>query len=337
VKQALAALGIWGAAVSASAPPPVDDALIIGETLPPTLSAFHLLLGRQGQTPNAGVTPYKLNTPLFSDYAEKFRYAYVPKGKTIAYRADGVLEFPVGAVLVKSFGYPADFRAPDKDVRIIETRLLIRRSTGWIALPYVWNADGSDAVLKRAGTRVDVSWTHTDGVKRAISYAVPNVNQCKDCHALDGVMTPIGPKARNLSDSLFTAGLVRGAPASFTHIPVWSDAGSGTVAARARAYLDVNCGHCHNAKGAASNSGLWLTWDEANPVTYGVNKRSVAAGRGGGSFAFDIAPGHPDQSILIYRLASVDPGIAMPELGRATAHEEGLALLRQWIAEMPAK
>jgi uncharacterized repeat protein (TIGR03806 family) len=337
VKRALIAVVLGGLLVSNSPPLPVNDALILGEALPPTLSEFRLLLGKQGVNPNARVTAYKLNTPLFSDYAEKFRYAYVPKGKSIAYRADGVLDFPVGSVLVKSFGYPADFRAPEKDIRIIETRLLIHRAAGWVALPYVWNADGSDAVLKRAGTRLDVSWTHHDGGKRSISYAVPNVNQCKDCHALNGVMTPIGPKARNLSDSLFTAGLVKGAPTNFAHIPIWNDPASGSVAARARAYLDVNCGHCHNAKGAASNSGLWLTWDEANPVTLGVNKRSVAAGRGGGSFSFDIAPGHPEQSILIYRLASTEPSVAMPELGRATAHEEGLALLREWISAMPAK
>ena len=335
--RALGVLAMGIALISASAPPPVDDALILGDTLPAKLSDLHLLLGRQGETPNARVTPYALNTPLFSDYAEKFRYAYVPKGKTIAWRDAGVLEFPLGSVLVKSFGYPADFRKPAENIRILETRLLIRRASGWIALPYVWNADGSDADLKRAGTRIDVSWTHGDGAKRAISYAVPNVNQCKDCHGLSGVMTPIGPKARNLSDSLFAAGLVTGAPKTFAHMPKWNDSASGTVDARARAYLDVNCGHCHNPKGAASNSGLYLTWESVAGPNLGIGKRPVAAGQGGGSFAFDVSPGHPESSILIYRLASIEPGTAMPELGRATAHKEGLALLTEWIKAMPAK
>jgi uncharacterized repeat protein (TIGR03806 family) len=320
--------------VSASAPEPVNDALILGDALPASLSEFRLLLGRQGQNPNARVTPYSLNTPLFSDYAEKFRYAYVPAGKTIAWRAEGVLDFPVGSVLVKSFGYPADFRKPDENIRILETRLLIHRASGWVALPYVWKADGSDAELKRAGTRIDVSWVQADGAKSAISYAVPNVNQCKDCHALDGVMTPIGPKARNLSSSLFAAGLVKDAPARFARIPEWNTLSTGSTEARARAYLDVNCGHCHNPRGAASNSGLYLTWESAAGPNLGIGKRPVAAGQGGGALAFDISPGHPEQSILIYRLASTEPGTAMPELGRATAHREGLALLRQWITEM---
>ncbi len=330
------AAALWLALVSASAPPPVNDALITGDTLPAHLSDFALLFGKQGQTPNVRVTPYTLSTALFSDYAEKFRYAYVPKGKSIAYRAAGVLDFPIGSVLIKSFGYPADFRKPAENIRILETRLLIHRASGWVALPYVWNADGSDADLKRAGTRIDISWIQKDGIPRAISYAVPNVNQCKDCHALGGVMTPIGPKARNLSASLFTAGMIKGAPKTVARIPVWNDPATGSTDARARAYLDVNCGHCHNPRGAASNSGLYLTWESAAGPNLGIGKRPVAAGQGGGTLAFDISPGHPEKSILMYRLASTEPGTAMPELGRATAHEEGLALLRDWIKAMPA-
>ncbi len=312
-----------------------DDALIQGDTLPQRLSEFRLMLGRQGETPNARVVPYALRNALFSDYAEKFRYAYIPKGSKIGWRDAGVLDFPVGSVLIKSFGYPADMRAPAKDVRMIETRLLIRRASGWVALPYVWNADGTDATLKRAGARVDVSWTHLDGNTRTISYAVPNVNQCKDCHALDNVLTPIGPKARNLDAQLFNAGNIAGAPMQRMTLPVWNDASSGSLESRARAYLDVNCGHCHNPRGAASNSGLNLVWEERNPIAIGIGKRPVAAGRGGGDHAFDIAAGRPQDSILVHRLRSIDPGVAMPELGRATVHEEGVALLEAWIAGIP--
>lgn len=322
--------------ISAEIPAPVNDALILGDTLPPRLSDFHLLSGAQGRVPSPQLNAYSLNTPLFSDYSEKFRFAYIPRGKKAQYRADAVLDFPVGSVLVKSFGYPADMRAPTKDIRILETRLLIRRASGWIALPYVWTADGSDALLKRSGTRIDVSWMHSDGALRRISYSVPNVNQCKGCHSLDGAMTLIGPKARNL-DTNFLKVAASGVPASIKPVPAWNDPAAGSVAERARGYIDVNCAHCHNPRGPASNSGLFLEWEQTNPVSYGVGKRPVAAGQGSGRFDFDIAAGHPEQSILIYRLASTEPGIAMPELGRATAHKEGLALLSQWISAMPAK
>jgi hypothetical protein len=107
------------------------------------------------------------------------------------------------------------------------------------------------------------------------------------------------------------------------------------VAARARAYLEINCAHCHNPAGAAANSGLFLDRRQSDPVALGIGKRPVAAGRGSGGRDFAIAPGDPDASILVYRMESTDPGIAMPELGRATVHVEGVKLLREWIATMP--
>ncbi len=339
MKRAIAAVCGTLLMISAAPPPTVNDAAILGEAMPGKLSEFRLLSGDWGQTPNTRVTRYTLNTPLFSDYAEKFRYFYVPKGKKIAWRDDGVLEFPVGSVLVKSFGYPADFRKPDQQVRILETRLLVRRTAGWVAFPYVWDADGKDAHLKRAGTRLPTAWIHSDGSARSISYAVPNVNQCKGCHDRAGSITLIGPKARNLNDgvqlqSFVKQGLLDRAPVTAPRLPIWSDPKTGTVAQRARAYLDVNCGHCHNREGPANTSGLWLNWEQPTGPNLGIGKRPTAAGRGSGAFEFTIAPGHPEQSILPFRMKSLDPGIAMPELGRATVHEEGVALVGAWIAGM---
>lgn len=338
MKRAAAALAAWSLTVSAS-PPGVNDALILGDTLPARLSEFGLLGGPFGTVPSARVTPYTLNTPLFSDYSVKARAVYLPKGATIGWRDAGVLDFPVGSVLIKSFGYPADMRQPEKAIRWLETRLLVRRASGWVALPYVWNADGSDAVLARAGTRLDVGWVHDDGQTRAISYAVPNVNQCKGCHVDGaGAMQPIGPKARNLDNGIqlerfAAAALIDRLPATRTRLPVWDDPASGPLAARARAYLDVNCAHCHSPTGPADSSGLWLHWEQPATVNLGIGKRPTAAGRGSGDFEFAIAPGQPDQSILVHRMKSLDPGVAMPELGRATVHEEGVALVRAWIAE----
>ena len=341
MNRPFAALAAWVLLVSASPPPSVDDALIAGDTLPAKLSEFHLLSGRYGEVPNAGVTPYRLNTPLFSDYAEKFRFYYVPPGRKIGWRDDGALDFPLGSVLIKSFGYPPDMRAPARDLRILETRLLVRRPSGWVALPYVWNADGSDAELKRAGLRIDVRWIHLDGKPRAISYAVPNVNQCKGCHD-DGAggIGLIGPKARNLNrdgqlEAAYRAGNLDRLPANPPRLPVWDDPATGSVATRARAYLDVNCAHCHNRNGPANTSGLWLNWEQLPGPNLGIHKRPTAAGRGSGDGEFAIDPGHPERSIMLFRMQNLDPGIAMPELGRASVHEEAVALLSQWIATMP--
>ncbi len=348
MKRALALIGGWLMLVSAtepvkvtvtSWPTPVAQDLILGETLPAKLSEFRFFVTNvNGWRPNNGVVKYTLNTPLFSDYAEKFRYVWVPKGQKAKYNAEGVFDFPVGTAIIKSFGYAADLRTPDKAVQLIETRVLLRRTSGWVALPYVWNEDGTEAELKRAGKRVEVSWIHTDGQPRTVSYAVPNSNQCKGCHDKAGALTPIGPKARNLNDGAQLAawqraGILDIAPHDAPKVPVWNDA-KASVDQRARAYLDVNCGHCHNPKGPANTSGLWLDWPQKADVNLGLGKRPTAAGRGSGNLDFAIAPGKPDQSYLITRMESLDPGIAMPELGRATVHTEGVALLKRWIAEM---
>ncbi|MFD1612901.1 SO2930 family diheme c-type cytochrome [Sphingomonas tabacisoli] len=317
MKRAAAALA-WLLLASA-APPSVDDALIAGDTLPPRLSDFRFFVGGE---PNARVHPYTLNTPLFSDYAEKARFIYVPPGKTARAIGEGLIDFPVGSALIKTFGYPG---------RTLETRVLLHRASGWVALPYVW--DGRDALLKRGGTRIDVT-VHG----QPISYPVPNQNQCKECHQSAGALQPIGPKVRNMAQPLLAdlvrAGLLDRAPAGMK-LPHWDDT-AAPVADRARAYFDVNCGHCHNRAGAASNSGLYLTWEEADPVARGIGKTPVAAGRGSGGLEVAIAPGEPDKSFLLYRMQSTEPGVAMPELGRSMTHTEGVALVRDYIAGMHA-
>lgn len=333
IALAVALCGASVAAAGAWRQAGVADAVVTQDGYPVKLSEYGFFTDLARRTPAARVTPYHLNTPLFSDYAEKERLVYVPAGTAARYDADSIFDFPVGTALIKSFGYGAGTA-----FKPIETRLLLRRASGWVALPYVWDADGLDASLKRAGMRVPVSFTDPAGRTREISYAVPNQNQCKGCHAVSGVLSPIGPKARNLNDGTQlgrwqVAGIVDRAPADAPRLARWDDT-AAPIADRATAYLEVNCAHCHSAAGPASNSGLFFDWKQADPVARGIGKRPVAAGRGSGGYDFAIEPGHPERSIMLYRMASTDPGVAMPELGRATAHEEGIAMLSQWIAGM---
>ena len=329
MKTLLAAGLLLGAALFAR-PAAVNDAAIVADGYPTHLSDYGFFTDLAKRTPNARVTGYQLNTPLFSDYAEKQRYLYLPAGTKAGYQADKPLDLPIGAALIKTFGY-----AQGGTFKPLETRLLLRRANGWVAIPYVWNAAGTDADLKRAGTRIPVTFTDPSGESRQISYAVPNQNQCKDCHALDEAITPIGLKARYLNDgqqlqALLAAGMLDRLPADAPRVARWDDS-NAPLKERARAYLEINCAHCHNPAGAASNSGLFLDWKQADANAIGIGKRPIAAGRGSGGRAFAIDPGHADASILIYRMESTDPGIAMPELGRATVHKEGVALLREWI------
>ena len=335
-----------------AAPAPDGVALnaLLSATPAPTLASYRLFAGQGADHPNAGVTPYALNTPLFSDYAQKSRFLYLPPGTHATWRATGALDLPVGATLIKTFGYPADLRRPGDKVRLIETRLLIHRRSGWVALAYVWNSDATEARLKRAGARLDVSFVDAHGQARQIDYRVPNQNQCKECHSLSGRLAPIGVKARNLNGDFAypdgaenqlvhwtRSGLLSGAPTpdKTPRTAVW-DNPAEPLEARARAYLDGNCGHCHNPHGMASNTGLFLDLEEVRPVKLGLGKRPVAAGKGSGDLETDLVPGHPDASIIAYRMASTDPGVMMPELGRSVVHDEGLALVREYIARMQA-
>ncbi len=314
------------------------------------LSDYGFFKDGANQVPNDGVVPYTINSPLFSDYTEKHRFVFVPKGASAEYDAREPFSFPVGSVLIKTFGYLNDIRDSSKGERIIETRLLAHTNEGWVGWPYLWNADATEATLKIAGTTVDVEWIHYDGSTRTNNYIVPNLNQCKGCHEQAGLLQPLGPKARNLNrefdyhtgpENQLThwtrAGILAGAPSDPAQAPrlaEWTDTATGTVAERARAYLENNCMHCHNPKGPGNTTGLDLTYDQADPLKFGVMKPPVAAGRGAGTALFDVVPGKPDESILYNRLASTDPGIMMPELPRRLVDAEGLALVREWILDM---
>ena len=131
--------------------------------------------------------------------------------------------------------------------------------------------------------------------------------------------------------------LLTGAPAAdqASKLAVWDDPKSGSLDDRARAWLEINCAHCHSPEGPARNSGLDLLASQRIPTAFGIDKPPVAAGIGSGGLAYDIVPGQPDHSILVYRIASTHPGIMMPELGKRLVHEEGVALVREWIAAMP--
>lgn len=353
------------------APEPVH---FFAEGQPPSLADWHVVEVRDGKLAlNRGVLPYDLATPLFTDYAHKLRTVWMPEGKAAHYSAGEAFDFPVGTILSKTFYYPlpesgrgqgetvlrSDDPGPDlragglelAKVRLVETRLLVRREDGWVALPYVWNAQQTEATLKRGGELVPLTLVAADGSREQADYEVPDQNQCGGCHGDDmksKAMHPLGPKARHLNrDFAYAqgsenqlarwtqAGYLVGAPspAAAPRNADWRDR-SQPLDARARAYLDINCGHCHSPKGPGNTSGLWLDAATRDPLHLGLCKLPIAAGMGTGDRRSDIVPGQPDASIMPYRMASTDPSVMMPELGRSVAHDEGVQLIRDWIAAM---
>lgn len=319
-----------------------EDVVFHADSNPVTLADWNVLAIDRGHLgPVGGSIVYDVSAPLFTDYAHKMRTVVTPEAAPVL--ADGSLDFPVGTVLTKTFYYPdnADgvIRAPDASLdaidlsrhRLIETRLLVHREAGWEPVSYVWNEDESEARLKRTGAVLPLSLSGNP-----FAYVVPNENQCAGCHASDmttKALHPLAATAPQFRDrsKMVVAGVMR--HDAFTPQVDYRDE-TLPLADRARSYLAANCAHCHNPVGPADTSGLDLSLTAESDLVLGRCKPPIAAGSGTGGLKFSIQPGDPDQSILSYRMASTDPGAMMPELGRSLVHEEGLALIRDWIAEM---
>jgi uncharacterized repeat protein (TIGR03806 family) len=254
--------------------------------------------------------------------------------------ADVLLTDPGGSVLSGTLELSA--------VHLIETRVLVHRDDGWHAFPYVWDDDESEAGLARTGDVQALAAVSGDGTEIPLTYVVPDVNQCASCHAANhttGAIQPIGPKARHLNGAVDFGdgpksqlehwqrnGLLTASPtaAEMPTSAVWDDE-AAPLEDRARAYLDINCAHCHSPVGAADTSGLFLDINTEIGPEYGICKAPIAAGSGSGGRLVDISPGEPDESILIYRMESTDLASMMPELGRSLSHDEGVDLIAEWI------
>ncbi|WP_160717539.1 SO2930 family diheme c-type cytochrome [Chitinophaga solisilvae] len=295
--------------------------------------------------PRKGVEHYELTTPLFTDYAVKDRFIVVPPGTSIQYTDHGPLDFPDSTFIIKNFAYTN----PSHQRIMIETRLLFKdpADKNWKVMNYLWQEDQQDAVRWILGKKVPVTLLDDSGAQHSTTYQVPNTNDCKRCHINNSVLTPIGPKARNLNFAANGAaatqleqwaanGLLKGLPApqQVPRLPDWKDSVHFTVSQRARAYLDVNCAHCHTKGGDAYNTGLFLEYEQTDPNHLGIMKAPVSAGGGAGGLDIDVIPGDAIHSILWYRMNSTEPGTAMPELARTLIHKEGVVLIGEWIRQM---
>jgi uncharacterized repeat protein (TIGR03806 family) len=310
--------------------------------------------------PSESSVVFRPNNPLFTDYAHKLRTLWIPQ----TLQADIVndeINYPVGSVLSKTFYYPRSSsttltKVADsglqkinlKDNQLIETRLLVRKVDGWDAFGYVWNDEQSEAFLRVAGASKQISLLDQDSTQTTdFTYFVPNENQCAGCHTTvhpDGDMHPLGALFSQLNvdvstdiasplEQMVQRGWLNDEQV-FPRSESWQDL-SASLDDRALAYLNMQCGHCHNPEGAADTSGLILDNSQTLGINRGVCKPPVAAGAGAGDLRYGIVPGQPEESILLYRMRSDKPNEMMPELGRSLIHSEGVDLIRRWIAEMP--
>lgn len=328
--------------------PPVDRS---GEAFD-TLSQWRFFEGPMvDQRPATGVLPYKVAAPLWADHAEKGRFVVLPPGQHALMGDDEGWQWPDGTIFIKSFFFDLDRRdAQSGQARIIETRLLRLEDDQWTSYIYVWDDAQTEATRVKVGARVMVDHINAQGEPDTQLYLVPNSEECGNCHEINDTMTPLGMTTSQLNRDVTHDGVTlnqlewlasSGAvPAlnsptdAMVALPDPFDPASADLESRARAYLHGNCGHCHREGGGGGRSGLRLTWTEDRARRVGICKGPVAAGSGSGGRVADIVPGAPEQSIILFRMASTDPEIKMPELPNLLPDDQGIDLITEWIANM---
>ncbi len=281
-------------------------------------------------TPTAGVIPYSVNAPLFSDFADKRRFFNLPAGGQITWSDHDTWAFPVGTHLIKEFAYGS---------QKVETRVLTHEASGWTANTYVWNADQTDAIRTIGGATVNVMYDDDSGTLQPLGYRVPNTVDCQDCHAGAAALNVLGPKTRQLNNgtqisdwqamNLFDGPIPD--PSTWEQFPDPYDTAAPTEP-RARAWLEANCAHCHNPEGAAMSTNLYLESDITDTTHLGYCHLPTAAGNGSGGHTYDVVPGDPADSILIFRISSTVAGIKMPEMPIQLVDTQGVSVVTQWIA-----
>ena len=340
----------------------------VTNTFPRRLSETGLFTSTKDLTPAPGLMPYSVNAQLYSDDATKERFLAIPGDGKI--EIDGIhypggpgapkgWRFPNGTVAVKTFFLETEKGNPASRRRL-ETRLLHFQQLGgneevgdqvWSGYTYVWNEEQTDAVLvDRLGQ--DRTFTIKDasapGGERKQTWHFPSRAECTLCHTMPakyvlGLNTQQmnreadhgGGRENQLARwerlGLFTKPLPS-APEKMARLADYTDA-KQDVGARARAYLQANCAHCHMQWGGGNaDFQLLFTLDLDKMGIVGVKP---AHGDFGVKDPKILKPGRPEESMLYHRMKLTGLG-RMPHVASSVVDEQGVRLMREWIASMPA-
>ena len=286
------------------------------------LSAYHIFQGAPVKmVPNPGFHLYNLATTLFADYTEKQRLIKLPAGTKLSRIDDGLPSFPDSTMIVKTFFYFNDERDTSKGKRMIETRLLVKNNGSWNTATYVWNNEQTEAYLQQSGSNINVAWIDAAGNKMAINYHVPNTRECQTCHNSNNEIIPIGPKLRNMNMDVTINGQTQNQLAYFQSHGILNSFDPHTVAVlpqafnrkysvtdQTRAYLEMNCAHCHNSTGDAKSTNLYM----------------------GFTVPFDQTDISKRKDKMVEKVTEGE----MPLLGTTIVHQEGLQLIKDYVATL---
>jgi hypothetical protein len=289
----------------------------------------------------ADVLQFSPQYPLWSDGATKHRWIKLPPGTSIDAAQPDAWDFPRGTKLWKEFSLGGR----------VETRYIERGIDGiWRYASYVWNAEGTDALLAPAAGIRDLP-------VRGQRYSIPAQDDCRACHEAAPVPV-LGFSALQLSPerdrqsphadapdastqfedlrTLAARGLLTRLPPELLANPPRIQAKNSTERA-ALGYLHGNCGHCHNDDGPLAV----LEMSMAQRVSAKSPADSVMRSLAGVTSQFRVpggaarvAPGHPESSVVALRMQSRDTRTQMPPLGTSEVDVEAMSLIGQWIESL---
>jgi uncharacterized repeat protein (TIGR03806 family) len=320
------------------------------------LSDYHFFEGEmKNQIPSLDVIPYEPISSLFTDYAHKKRFIWLPNGTKATYNGDDeILELPVGAAIIKTFYY--DNVQPSNTTKIIETRIMIRKSEGWIFADYVWNDEQTEAYLDLNGSTKNITFKDENDVTRTVDYRIPNESQCIVCHKTKSYENgnyvqkniPIGIKPQNLNKTYnyvndtknqltkwIELGMLENnfsLPSETNTIVDYNDS-SKPLEKRVRSYFDINCAHCHKEHGHCDYRPMRFAFSETlnNSTNMGVCVSTQDMQNFEPALSKIVTPGNIYRSMLYYRLNTIDETYRMPLHGRTLIHDEGVLLVEEWI------
>ncbi|MBY8961684.1 hypothetical protein KJK34_02845 [Flavobacterium sp. D11R37] len=306
-----------------------------------TLSEYNFFEGDlKNLSPVYKVIPYDLNSELFTDYALKKRFIWMPVGSKATYISDSkISDFPVGTVLIKNFYY--NTVAPDNSTYIVETRLMIKKVSGWIFATYVWNDEQTEAVLDNDGYSMRMSWNQ-NGTAMSTNYKVPTQQDCLKCHQINETPVPVGVKPQNLNKMYayadgtknqltkwIEAGYLDTKPNGIISTVNWQDE-TQPLELRVRSYLDINCAHCHSTGTSCDYTPMELSFAQNESLfNLGVCREPVDFVTGNQQYI--VKGGDVPGSLMHFRMSTTIQSEMMPTLGRTVVHQEGLQLIEDWI------
>jgi uncharacterized repeat protein (TIGR03806 family) len=324
--------------------------------LPPLLSQTGVYGDTSNRIPAAGLIPYALNAPYWSEGAGCSGYLAVPKtggvitpDEEVRLHPAGAWTFPAGTVFVKNFDLTVDEANPAVPRRRLETQLLVRDSQGGVyGVSYKWRSDNSDADLLTTGLNEDIPVTNATGVStRTWYYSSPS--DCLTCHSrVAGYV--LGVNARQLNRSftypasgvtdnqirtlnrlgLFSPAINEAVIASYPKLSALADS-SASLEERARSYLDANCAQCHRPGGVGNY--------DASYDTHLKNQRIVNAPAAfpllGHDNADIVRPSDVGHSVLWLRIGSSEPAVKMPPVAHYLVDTNAVNVIRDWINSLP--